>query len=157
MRIYNVFGRYLKGIEVIRNSSCSHNLMNDPFFIVKEKLQPRILSNLLCFCITRVVRRRGDIILNNYPSQHLNVGSTLFERCGSTLKQRWSDVENKTRSDIGFSTLHNVDTTSVSDIEATLKQRWHNFILTLLQRVLNVSKSYVKTSRASDKYGFVNL
>ena len=26
LRIYNVFGRYLKGIELIRNSSCSHPL-----------------------------------------------------------------------------------------------------------------------------------
>ena len=33
----------------------------------------------------------------------------------------------------------------------TLKQRWYNFILTLFQRVLNISKSYIKTSRASNK------
>ena len=34
-----------------------------------------------------------------------------------------SDVENETKSDIGFLTLHNVDTTSVPDVETTLKQR----------------------------------
>ena len=91
-----------------------------------------------------------------YPSQHFNVGSTLFQRCGSTLKWRWFDIENETKSDVGFSTLHNVDTTSVSDVETTLKQRWYNFILTLLQCVLYISKSYIKTSQASDKYGFIS-
>ena len=91
------------------------------------------------------------------PSQHFNVGSTLFQRCGSTLKWRWFDVENETKSNVGFSTLHNVDTTSVSDVETTLKQRWYNFILTLLQCVLNISKSYIKTSQASDKHEFINL
>ena len=52
--------------------------------------------------------------------------------------------------------LHNVDTTSVSDVETALKQHWYNFISILFQRGLNISKSYTKTSRASDKYGFVN-
>ena len=47
-----------------------------------------------------------------------------FQRCGSTLKQRWSDVENETKSDVGFSTLHNVDITSGPDVETTLKQRY---------------------------------
>ena len=73
------------------------------------------------------------------------------------LKQRWSDVENETKSDAGFSMLHNVDTTPVSDVETTLKQRWYNFNSTLFQRGINSSKSYTKNSRASDKYGFVNL
>ena len=50
--------------------------------------------------------------------------------------------------------LHNVDTTSVWDVETTLKQRWYNFISTLFQLGLNNSKSYIKTSRASDKYRF---
>ena len=54
----------------------------------------------------------------------------------------------KQKSDIGFSTLHNVDTKSVSDVETTLKQHWCNFI--------RGCKSYIKISRASDKYGFVN-
>ena len=38
------------------------------------------------------------------------------------MDQRWPDVENETKSDVGFSTLHNVDTTSVSDVETTSKQ-----------------------------------
>ena len=53
--------------------------------------------------------------------------------------------------------MHNVDTMSVSDVETTLKQRWYNFISMLFQRGLNISKSYTKISRASDKYGFVDL
>ena len=38
----------------------------------------------------------------------------------------------------------------------TFKQRWYNFILTLFQRGFNISKSNIKTSRASDKYRFIN-
>ena len=38
----------------------------------------------------------------------------------------------------------------------TLKQRWYNFISTLFQRGLNVSKSYMETDGASDKYEFVS-
>ena len=36
----------------------------------------------------------------------------LFQRCGS----KWN-VENETKSDVGFSTMHNVDTKSVPEIE----------------------------------------
>ena len=39
------------------------------------------------------------------------------------------------------STLWN-DTTSVSDVETTLKQRWYNFISTFFQRGFNIIKSY---------------
>ena len=35
-----------------------------------------------------------------------------------------------------------------------LKQRWYNFISSLFQLGLNNSKSYIETSRASDKYRF---
>ena len=31
--------------------------------------------------------------------------------------------ENETKSDVEFSTLHNVDTTSLPEVETTLKQR----------------------------------
>ena len=48
-------------------------------------------------------------VLKNDPSQCFNVGSTLFQRCGS----KWN--KNETKSNVGFSTLHNVDTTSVPD------------------------------------------
>ena len=60
--IYNIFDRYLKGIELFRNSSCNHPLMNDPFSFIKEQLHSRIVSNLLCFCITRVAARRHHTI-----------------------------------------------------------------------------------------------
>ena len=45
---------------------------------------------------------------------------------------------------------------SISNLETTLKQRWYNFISTLFQHGANVSKRYIKTSRASDKDRFVN-
>ena len=66
------------------------------------------------------------------------------------LFQRWSDIENETKCDVGFSMLHNVDTTSVPTIETTLKKRWYNFISMLFQRGLNVSKSYIETNAASE-------
>ena len=64
--------------------------------------------------------------------------------------------ENETKSDVEFSTLHNVDTKSLPEVETTLKQRWYNLISTLFQLSLNDSKSYIETNRASDKNGFVN-
>ena len=36
------------------------------------------------------------------------------------LKYRWSDVENERKSDVGFSTLYNVDTTSMQNYKAIL-------------------------------------
>ena len=62
-----------------------------------------------------------------FPNQHFKVGSTLFQYCRSTLKYCWSHVENVTKSNVGFSTLHNVDTTSVS------KQRRKNVDTTFSQ------------------------
>ena len=79
---------------------------------------------------------------DDLPNQHFNVGAMLF--------QRWSDVENETKCDVGFSMLHNVDTTSVPTIETTLKKCWYNFISMLFQRGLNVSKSYIETNAASE-------
>ena len=43
--------------------------------------------------------------------------------CWSTLKLRLFDVENETKSDVGFSALHNVNTMSYPDVETTPKQR----------------------------------
>ena len=71
----------------------------------------------------------------SFPSQHVNVGSTLFQRFASTLKSHWSDIENETKSDVGFSTLHNVDTMSVSDIETTSIQRYFNLVSTLVKPI----------------------
>ena len=52
-----------------------------------------------------------------------------------TFRRRINDVEDKTKSDVGFSTLHNVDTTLVPDVETTL----HNVDTTLYQRSFDVS------------------
>ena len=43
---------FFKGIELIRNSSCSHPF--EEYSKMKEQMQPRILSNLLCFCRTGI-------------------------------------------------------------------------------------------------------
>ena len=86
--------------------------------------------------------------------------STSDQRCFNVADPRWnniaSGVENETKSDVWFSTLHGVDTKSVFDVETTLKQRWYNFISTLFRIDLSIRNSYLKTSRASDKYGLVN-
>ena len=46
------------------------------------------------------------------------------QRCFNVVDQRWNNVDPtlkiKKKSDVGFSTLHNVDTASLSDVEATL-------------------------------------
>ena len=73
---------------------------------------------------TKSIIREEIILLIAYPA---NI-STSDQRCFNVVDQRWSDVENETKSDVGFSTLHKVDATSVSDVETTLKQRWYNFI-----------------------------
>ena len=59
-----------------------------------------------------------------------------------------SDVENETKSNVRFSTLHNVNTTSVPVIETTLhngKTTLHNVGTTLIQRYFNLVSTLVKT------------
>ena len=51
----------------------------------------------------------------------------------STSDQRFSDIENETESDVGFSMLYNVDTTSVPDIETTLIQLYLDVVSTCSQ------------------------
>ena len=97
------------------------------------------------------------------PNHHLKVGSTLFQRCGSRLKYRWSDVENETKSEAGFSAFYNIDTKSMFDVKTTLNQRCSalmqpffnvaqrlfnvvfNVDMTLSQLCLNVESTAVKT------------
>ena len=69
------------------------------------------------------------------PSQHISVGPTLVQHYGIALKQRWSNVQNETKPDVGFSMLHKVDTTSVAEVETTMKQR----CTALFQRSFNVN------------------
>ena len=49
----------------------------------------------------------------------INVALTLWINVETTLTK----VENETKFDVAFSTLHNLDTTSVSNVETMLKQR----------------------------------
>ena len=66
--------------------------------------------------------------------------------CLNILDQRWSNVENVTKSE-GFWLLRNINTTSVSNVEATLHnvdigifhvpQLLFNVVSTLIRRYLN--------------------
>ena len=92
-----------------------------------------ISNNLLVSCLKSV---------SDSKSQDFSINiSTSDQHCGSTLKLSRSDVENETKFDVGFSTLHKVDTASHSDVEVTL----HNIektskrrCRTLIQRCINV-------------------
>ena len=74
--------------------------------------------------------------------------STSDQRCFNVLDQRWNNL------DLTLKMKQN--RTSDFPLCTTLMQRWLNFISTLFKRVLNISKIYIKTNRASDKCGFVN-
>ena len=79
--------------------------------------------------ITQKSRSLSDFLnscMINYNPANI---STLDQHCRSTLKQRWPNVENEAKSDVGFSTLHNVDT--------TLIQRCFNLALMLVKAILN--------------------
>ena len=59
-----------------------------------------------------------------------------------------TDVENETRSDVRFSVLHNVDTTSMSDVETTLIQRCatsNQRCFDVVQRCFNVDYNLILT------------
>ena len=76
------------------------------------------------------------LIMTSLPSQHFDLGSTLFQRCGS-------NVEIKLM-------LHNVNTKSVPDVETTSKQR----CTTLIQYYINVFATYFgRQLNWSYKYG----
>ena len=68
--------------------------------------------------------------------RRINVVSMLWVNVEITL----SNVENETKSDVGLSTLHNVDTASVPDVETTLQ----NVEATLIQRCFNIASILVK-------------
>ena len=70
-----------------------------------------------------------------------------FQPWVNVVSTLWSDVENKTKSDVRFSTLHNVDTTSVPNVETTLQNvetTLHNVGTTLIQRCFNLASTLVK-------------
>ena len=62
--------------------------------------------------------------------------STSHQRCFNIVDQLWNNVDPMLK----------MKENPTSDFQC-----WYNFILSLLQRVLNISKSYFKNSRASDK------
>ena len=62
--------------------------------------------------------------------------STLDQRCFNIVDQRWNNVD---------------PTLKMKENPTSDFQRLYNFVLSFLQRVLNISKTYIKNSRASDK------
>ena len=85
-----------------------------------------------------------SFVRNNIPAEI----SRSDQHCGSEVDH---DVKNETKSDVGLSTFHNVDTTSVAHVEATSKQR----CTTLYQRFFNVASMLVRT--ISNPFGLVMI
>ena len=80
--------------------------------------------------------------------------STSDQRCFNVVDQRWNNVDPTLKMKQNPTSDFQRCTTLIQRRCATLKQRWYNFISTLFQLGLNNSKSYIKASRASDKYWF---
>ena len=83
--------------------------------------------------------------------------STSDRRCFNVVDQRWNNVDPTLKMKQNPTSDFQRCTTLIQRRCPTLKQRWYYFISMLFQCGLNISKNYTKTSRASDKYGFVNL
>ena len=74
---------------------------------------------------------RFDNIVGSYQDDILSaLSQPTFQRRINVVSTLWINVENETKSEVRFSTLHNVDTTSVSDVETTSKQRWYKVVST---------------------------
>ena len=93
----------------------------------REKIKARIyieeITGVARFLITSkysITTWNCSHSYNTIPSQHFHIVSTV----------RINIVENETKRVVRFSTLHNVDLKSVSNIETTLQ----NVFSTLLQR-----------------------
>ena len=70
------------------------------------------------------------------------------QRCFNVVDQRWNSIDPTLK----------MKQNPTLDFQRYTKliQRWYNFISTLFQNGLFLSKIYIKTSRASGKYGFLN-
>ena len=93
--------------------------------------------------------------VQNYTANPVNI-STLDQRCFNVVDQRWNNVDRTLKIKQNLTSNFQHCTTLMQRRYPTLKQRWYNFISMLFQHGLNVSKSYIKTNRANDKYGLVN-
>ena len=66
------------------------------------------------------------------------------QRCFNVVYQRWSNVYPTLKMKQNPTSDFQRCTTLMPDVETTLKQRWYNFISTLFQLILSISKSYIK-------------
>ena len=86
--------------------------------------------------------------------------STSDQYCFNVVNQGWNKVDPTLKGKQNLTLDFQRCITLIQRQCPTLKQRWNNvdknFISTLFQRVLDISESYIKSSRASDKYGFIN-
>ena len=69
--------------------------------------------------------------------------STSDQCCFNVVDQRWNNVDPTLKTKQNPTSDSQRCTTLIQPRCPTLKQRWYNFILTLFQRVLNISKSYI--------------
>ena len=75
---------------------------------------------------------------------NISVTQPTFQRRINVVSTLWI---NETKSDVGYSTLHDVDTPSVPDVETKWKQRYTTSkqrCTTLYQRCFNLAWTLVK-------------
>ena len=73
--------------------------------------------------------------------------STRFPYISQPTFQRQINFENEAKSDVGFSTLHDIDSMSVLDVKTTLhnvEKLLYNFGTTLMQRCFNLASTLFK-------------
>ena len=96
------------------------------------------MSMVFCTKIKLLTRTQW---FHYFSSQQFNVESTLSQRCEHWNNVDWLHLETETKSYVGFSTLHNTDTSSVPDVEAKSKQRYTKLkqpYTTLVNRCINI-------------------
>ena len=93
----------------IRQNGCCESLS----IIFEKYLQVSILVKLQFLKINFFI----DTTHSTFQ-RRINVLSTLW----MAIEITWSDVENERKSEVGFSTLYNIDTTSVSNIKNSANQ-----------------------------------
>ena len=137
-RKISVFGHFWRSESAMSLLALWYKVGEDTWYIDKKDVLQTLEPIFKSFKPIRKVWFSIYYCLIKIPNQHFNVGSTLFQLCGSMLKRLWSDVENATKSEIGFSMMRIVNTTWKSDVETKMEQSWYNIISALSQHGLDV-------------------
>ena len=153
-----MFDEYLK-LGIIEDVQTLGDTGQVVYLPYKEVVKEDRSTTKLRIVFDASAKYKDTISLNDLlPSQHFNVGSTLFQRC-----ERWSDVENETKSDVGFSTCTTLiqrqcltfkqRRNNVTLRQNNVVQRWYNVDTTLFQPSVDVSSGYIESNQASDDCG----